>query len=87
MVDYLIMLLSLCFLYLFGMALITRAGRKKEFDREYQWLVKHIESMSDDQADTAIVNFSDRWEGHINHFSLSFHISRLVRLRLKKRFR
>ena len=87
MVDYLIILLSLCFLYLFGMALITRAGRKKEFDREYKWLVKNIESMSDDQADTAIVNFSDRWENHINHLSLSFHISRLVKLRLKKRFR
>jgi hypothetical protein len=87
MVDYLIMALALCLLYLLGMAFITRIGRKQEFDREYQWLVRHIESMSEDQADTAIINFSDRWEGHINHFSLSFHISRLVRLRLNKRFR
>jgi hypothetical protein len=81
------MALALCGLYLLGMALITRACRKQEFDREYKWLVRHIESMSEDQADTAIINFSDRWEGHINHFSLSFHISRLVRLRLNKRFR
>lgn len=87
MVDYIIMAFVLCFFYLFGMALLTRAGRKEEFDMEYKWLVKNIEAMSDDQADTAIVNFSDRWQDEINDFTLSIHVSRLVRLRMRKKIR
>lgn len=60
---------------------------KKEFDREYQWLAQNIHWMTDTQADVAIINFSNRWQDEINDFTLSVHVSRLVRLRLKKKIR
>lgn len=80
----LLIVLAFIAIYLFIVIRITRVGMKKEFDKEYQWLVKNIPAMSVEQSDAAICNFSNRWYGHINEFTLAFHTSRLIRLRLKK---
>lgn len=83
-VHILLIVLGFIVVYLLIVVRMTRIGMKKEFDREYQWLVKHIPEMTPDQSDAAILNFNDRWYGHINDFTLAFHISRLIRLRLRK---
>lgn len=82
-VHILLIVLAFIAIYLIIVIRITRIGMKKEFDKEYQWLVTHIPKMSAQQADAAICNFNDRWHTHINHFTLAFHTSRLIRLRLK----
>jgi hypothetical protein len=82
--NILLIVLAFIVVYLFIVVRITRIGMKKEFDREYQWLVKHIPEMTPEQSDAAILNFNDRWYGHINDFTLAFHTSRLIRLRLWK---
>ena len=80
----LLIVLAFIAIYLFIIIRITRVGMKKEFDKEYKWLVKNIPAMSVEQSDAAICNFNNRWYGHINEFTLAFHTSRLIRLRLKK---
>ena len=81
--NILLIVLAFIAIYLTIVIRVTRVGMKKEFDKEYQWLVAHIPKMSAEQADAAIMNFNDRWYGHINDFTLAFHTSRLIRLRLK----
>lgn len=83
-IHILLIVLAFSVTYLFIVARITRIGMKREFDKEYQWLVTRIPDMSLEQSDAAICNFSNRWHGHINEFTLAFHTSRLIRLRLKK---
>lgn len=80
----LLIVLGFMAVYLFIVIRITRIGMKKEFDKEYQWLVRHIPDMTPAQSDAAICNFNDRWHTHINHFTLAFHTSRLIRLKLRK---
>lgn len=80
----LLIVLAFIAIYLFIVVRITRVGMKKEFDKEYQWLVKNIDKMSPEQSNAAICNFNDRWHSHINHFTLAFHTSRLIRLKLRK---
>lgn len=82
-IHILLIVLGFIVFYLLIVIRITRVGMKKEFDNEYQWLVKAIPQMSAQQADAAICNFNDRWYTHVNHFTLAFHTSRLIRLRLK----
>jgi hypothetical protein len=84
MITFTICLFVFSVFYLAVVIRITRVTMKREFDREYQWLAKNIEWMTEMQADVAIINFSNRWEGHINDFTLSCHVSRLVKLRFRK---
>lgn len=85
MIATLILCLTGCALYLFVLAKITRVGQKKAFDNEYAWLAKNISKMPQEKADMAIVDFSHRWNGNVNDFTLAFHVSRLARLSLAKR--
>jgi hypothetical protein len=85
MIATLILCLAGCALYLFVLSRITRVGQKKQFDREYAWLAKNIAKMPQEKADMAIIDFSHRWNGNVNDFTLSFHVSRLASLSLAKR--